>query len=94
MSLTGSTSFGFAQNMIHDFQNTVNIKLIVALSLTNITKTWLNDNTSTFYSKTVMLKIMLLTISFFFAHSIFKSLHFCKVIQLTLGLTALTAIFT
>ena len=23
MSLIGSTSFGFAQNMIHDFQNTV-----------------------------------------------------------------------
>ena len=23
MSLTGSTSFGFAQNMIYDFQNTV-----------------------------------------------------------------------
>ena len=23
MSLTGSTSFGFAQNTIHDFQNTV-----------------------------------------------------------------------
>ena len=23
MTLTGSTSFGFAQNMIHDFQNTV-----------------------------------------------------------------------
>ena len=23
MSLMGSTSFGFAQNMIHDFQNTV-----------------------------------------------------------------------
>ena len=31
MSLLGSTSFGFAQNTIHDFQNTV-LELIVALS--------------------------------------------------------------
>ena len=32
MSLKGSNSFGFAQNTIHDFQNTV-------LSSTNATKT-------------------------------------------------------
>ena len=35
MSLIGSTYFGFAQNTIYDFQNTV---LIVVLSLTNATK--------------------------------------------------------
>ena len=35
MSLIGSTSFGFAQNTIHAFQNTV---FIVALSSTNATK--------------------------------------------------------
>ena len=34
ISLIGSTSFGFAQNMVHDFQI-----LIVALSSTNATKT-------------------------------------------------------
>ena len=38
MSLLGSASFGFAQNTIHDFQNTV-FELIVALSSTNATKT-------------------------------------------------------
>ena len=36
MSLTGSTSSGFAQNTIHDFQNTL-LELIVALSSTNVT---------------------------------------------------------
>ena len=37
MSLIGSTSFGFAQNTIHDFQKN-GIQLIVALSSTNATK--------------------------------------------------------
>ena len=37
ISLMGSTYFGFAQNTIHDFQNTV-FKLTVALSSTNATK--------------------------------------------------------
>ena len=37
MTLIGSTSFGFAQDKIHDFQNTL-IELIVALSSTNATK--------------------------------------------------------
>ena len=37
MSLIGSTSLGFAQNTIHDFQNTIS-ELIVALSSTNATK--------------------------------------------------------
>ena len=37
MSLIGSTSFGFAQNTIRDFQK-YGIELIVALSLTNATK--------------------------------------------------------
>ena len=37
MSLIGSTSFGFAQNTIHDFSK-YSIKLIVALSSTNATK--------------------------------------------------------
>ena len=34
---TGSTSFAFAQNTLHDFQNTV-LELIVALSSRNATK--------------------------------------------------------
>ena len=38
MSLTGFTSFGFAQNTIHDFRNTV-LNSMVALSSTNATKT-------------------------------------------------------
>ena len=39
MSLIGSTSFGFAQNTVSDFQNTLSpIELIVALSSTNATK--------------------------------------------------------
>ena len=37
MSLIGSTSFGFAQNTIHDFQKKL-IDLIVALSSTNVTE--------------------------------------------------------
>ena len=37
MSLIGSTSYGFAQNTMHDFQNTV-LNSIVALASTNATK--------------------------------------------------------
>ena len=37
ISLIGSTSFGFAQNTIHDFQK-YRIELIVALPSTNATK--------------------------------------------------------
>ena len=37
MSLIGSSSFGFAQNTIHDFQN-IAFNYIVALSSTNATK--------------------------------------------------------
>ena len=37
MSFIGSTSFGFAQNMIHDFQK-YRIELIMALSSTNAKK--------------------------------------------------------
>ena len=37
MSLIGSTSFGFAQNTMHDFSK-YRIELIVAFSLTNATK--------------------------------------------------------
>ena len=38
MSLIGYTSFGFAQNKIHDFKK-YRIELIVALFSTNATKT-------------------------------------------------------
>ena len=45
MCLTGSTSFGSAQNTIHDFQNTISpIELVVPLSSTNGTKKFIQGS--------------------------------------------------
>ena len=53
MSFIGSNSFGFAQNTILDFQK-YSIELMVALSLTNATKTdAANNNVAKDYTSTM-----------------------------------------
>ena len=80
MSLIGSTSFGFAQKSLHDFQNMV-YEPIVALSSTNTTKIapfnpfpnkpWFLRVSSTSLLKTLWEKEKLLVMSnFSFSHCV------------------------